>query len=214
MPDILGVGRAVTYITDAMGGTAEKAAARVSAKAETQAGRKHLKKLANTKAGRRAGESKQVQRQAYNASVGNGARANVSMGRVDYPSYFRSDTGQGTMMSSAEQSKRRQRAALAASPGPSFVQGKRVRERVVPGAGTGPRRSDPAFVARYKENKFRERAAVAMRRETGVRRASLAVGLGGVGVISGKGPNESRTSYRGPRRTPGLRNSVGTGRYA
>jgi len=197
MPMIPGLGRSASYVLDALGGTAEKTASRVAAKAETQAGRRYLNRLANTKAGRSA-DTVQTRRQAYNASVSNGARTNVNMGRADYPSYFRSDTGQGTMMSSAEQSKRRQRAALAASPGQR----------------TGTRGSDPAFRARYRENKFMAQAAVAMRRETGVRRASLAVGAGGIGMMSGRGPNESRTSYRGPGRTPGLRNSVGTGRYA
>ena len=198
MPMIPGLGRSASYVLDALGGTAEKAASRVAAKAETKAGRRYLNKLANSRAGRSANTA-QVRQQAYNASVGSGARANVGIGRVDYPSYFRSDTGQGVMMSSAEQAKRRQRTALAARPD---------------GRKTGPRASDPAFRARYRENKMMGQAAVAMRRETAVRRGSLAVGLGGVGMMSGRGPNESRTSYRGPGRTPGLRNSVGTGRYA
>jgi len=51
-----------------------------------------------------------------------------------------------------------------------------------------------------------------MKLNRGVTRGSL--GLAAGMAMSGKGPNESRTSYRGPGATPGLRKPMGTGRYA
>lgn len=51
-----------------------------------------------------------------------------------------------------------------------------------------------------------------MQLNRGVTRGSLALGAGT--AMSGKGQNESRTSYRGPGSTPGLRKPMGSGRYA
>lgn len=155
MPMIPGLGRSASYVLDALGGTAEKAASRVAAKAETKAGRRYLNKLANTRAGR--SNTAQVRQQAYQATK-----------------------------------------STVAPPSPTDRPGDYTRR----------------MKKAYPEQRMRAQASVAMRRETGVRRASLAVGAGGIGMMSGRGPNESRTSYRGPGRTPGLRNSVGTGRYA
>lgn len=155
MPMIPGLGRSASYILDALGGTAEKAAARVAKKAQTKAGRSQLRGLANTRAGR--SNTAQVKQQAYLATKSTVAPRSPTDRPGDYA--------------------RRMKKA-------------------------------------YPEQRMMAQAAVAMRRETGARRASLAVGLGGVGMISGRGPNESRTSYTGPGRTPGLRNPVGTGRYA
>lgn len=201
MPMIPGLGKSASYVLDALGGTAEKASARVAAKAETKAGRRYLKKLANTRAGRSA-DTVQLRRQSYNAAVNDGPMLGPYKDPTfnPAPSYFPKGSNQGVLRpdTSEDIAKRRQRVALSKTPGPS----------------RGTRGSDPAFRARYRQNKMMGQAAVAMRRETAVRRGSLAVGLGGVGMISGRGPNESRTSYRGPGRTPGLRNSVGTGRYA
>lgn len=201
MPMIPGLGRSASYVLDALGGTAERSAARVKAKAETQAGRRYLNRLAKTKAGRSA-DTVQLRRQAYNASVSDGPMVGPYKDPTfnPAPSYFPKGSNQGVLRPDTPDdiAKRRKRVALSQTPGPS----------------RGTRGSDPAFRARYRENKFMGQAAVAMRRETGARRASLAVGAGGIGMMSGRGPNESRTSYRGPGRTPGLRNSVGTGRYA
>ena len=157
MPMIPGLGKAATYVLDALGGSMDKAAARVAAKAETQAGRRYLGRLNATPAAQRAVNDPQVKKQAYRTTK-----------------------------------------STVAPPGPTDKPGDYTRR----------------MKKEYPEQRMRAQATVAMRREMGVRRASLAAGAGGIGMISGKGPNESRTSYRGPGRTPGLRNSVGTGRYA
>lgn len=81
-------------------------------------------------------------------------------------------------------------------------------------AGTPERRAALLAEQGYRGMVYQTNRAQArtMQLNRGVTRGSL--GLAAGTAMSGKGPNESRTSYRGPGATPGLRKPMGTGRYA
>jgi hypothetical protein len=91
-------------------------------------------------------------------------------------------------------------------------------------SGTIPFTKGTHDTAKRKEALLYEqgsRAATYQRQRTQARTMQLnrsvrrgSVGLAAGMAMSGKGPNESRTSYRGPGPTPGLRKPMGTGRFA
>jgi hypothetical protein len=80
--------------------------------------------------------------------------------------------------------------------------------------GTEKRRGVLSSELGNRETAYRTQMTRArtMQLNRSVRRGS--VGLAAGMAMSGKGPNESRTSYRGPGPTPGLRKPMGTGRFA
>lgn len=80
--------------------------------------------------------------------------------------------------------------------------------------GTPGRQVMVDALASQGEMAYRSQRATAktMQLNRGVTRGSL--GLAAGTAMSSKGPNESRTSYRGPGATPGLRRPMGSGRYA
>ena len=167
-----GIGKAATYVGEALGGNLDSNMARVAAKAETQAGRKYLSRL--NRAGRR---SKTIQRGMYDpipksetVRIQKEARRSVQQ-----RARTKGDVGK---VGTAE----RKKALLAEQGYRSMV---------------------------YQDQRTQART---MQLNRGVTRGSL--GLGAGMAMSGKGPNESRTSYRGPGATPGLRKPMGSGRYA
>jgi len=167
-----GIGKAATYVGEALGGSLDSNMARVASKAETQAGKKYLSRV--ERASRRSktiqrgmhdpipeSETVRIQKEARRSAI-NRSRKGENVGRVGTPER------KATIL--AEQLQRSMD---------------------------------------YQNNRALARA---MRLNRGVTRGSL--GLAAGTAMSSKGPNESRTSYRGPGAIPGLRKPMGTGRYA